>query len=107
MANKQYIPPEVLRLMELGRQKKLWALEIRYNVPDKNETKIIWKRNMTGEQLQTVRENMFRLGFEIPVEPGHWKIICPMDIVTVDCYRQDNYVGEGYNGIAEKDQPNG
>jgi hypothetical protein len=93
--------------MELGRQKKLWALEIMYNVPGENKTKIIWKRNMTGEELQKTREGMFRYGFEIPVEPGHWKIICPMDIVTVDCYRQDNYVAAGSDVAPITDQPSG
>lgn len=107
MTQKTYIPPEVLQLMELGRQKKLWALEIVYTTPGENEVKRIWQRNLTGEKLMDFREKMFRYGFTVPVEPGHWKIVCPMDIQSVDLYRQDNYVTETYNGVAQTGQPTG
>lgn len=89
----QYIPPEILNLMQLGRQKKLWAVEVIYIV--KNETKQQIKRNLTAEELMKFREALFRYGMQIPVEENHWKIIPPYDIHEVDIFRQDNYVMEG------------
>lgn len=107
MENKTYIPPDVLRLMKLGEQKKLWALEIMYNIRGNSTTSIMWKRNLDDEELKKVRDAMFRYGIEMPIAPGHWKIICPIDIVDVDLYRQDNYVPENYRPIVNSEQPNG
>lgn len=95
MGDKTYIPPEILRLMELGRNKKLWCLEIVYNLNHLNgthETKREPKRNLDDEQLMKIREKMFRYGFDVPVETGHWIIVCPMDILSVHLFRQDNYI---------------
>jgi hypothetical protein len=100
--NKQYIPPEVLRLMELGRQKKLWALEIEYTVRPDNEIKLQYKRNLTGEELKIFRDALFRYGLSIPIKPGHWRIICPMDIIQVDCFQQDCYIMESYRMMWEE-----
>lgn len=91
---KQYIPPEIMRLMQLGRDGKLWALEVVYSIRDKNEYKQMIKRNLTEEELLKTREAMFKYGLQIPVEPGHWKIICPIDILEVDLYKQKAYVME-------------
>jgi hypothetical protein len=87
--DKQYIPPEVLRLMELGRQGKLWTIEITYHC-DSN-TKLERKRNMTGDELVKYREDIFRIGFSVPIAAGHWRIVTPYDIVQVDLYKQNGY----------------
>jgi hypothetical protein len=63
-------------------------------VAGQNETKLMQKRNMEVRELMSFRENMFRYGFKVMVEPGHWKIICPMDVVEVDLYQQDAYFFE-------------
>lgn len=96
---KEYIPKELKQLIEMGKQKKLWALEIRYNVAGQGETKLMRKRNLTVQELMTFRESMFKYGFKVMVEPGHWKIICPMDIVEVDLYNQDHYFFDGPAGL--------
>lgn len=83
-----------MRLMQLGRDGKLWALEVVYSIRDKNEYKQMIKRNLTEEELLKTREAMFKYGLQIPVEPGHWKIICPIDILEVDLYKQKAYVME-------------
>lgn len=103
MANKEYIPPEVLRLMELGRQKKLWAVEIWYNIPGGGK-KPFWKRNMVSDEMMEFRDKVFRYGLQLPVEPHHWQIICPMDILSMDLFQQENYVPDNYSGIHTSDQ---
>jgi hypothetical protein len=95
---KQSLPPELERLIQLGKRKKLWALEIRYNVPN-GEAKLMHKRNMEVAELMSFRENMFKYGFKVMVAPDHWKIICPMDIVEVDLYKQDYYIFEAPKGV--------
>lgn len=87
---QSYIPPEVLALMELGRQKKLWSVQVVYMV--KNETKLQIKRNLTDEELVKFREALFRYGMQIPIGPGHWKIIPPYDIHEVDLHRQEYFI---------------
>ncbi len=95
---KESLPHELQKLIELGRQKKLFTLVIRYNVPDGNEPKLMTKRNLERLELMNFSENMFKYGFRVGVAPGHWKIICPMDIVEVDLYQQDAYFFEApYN----------
>jgi len=87
------------QLIELGKQKKLWALEIIYNVAGSNEPKLMRKRNLTSKELMTFRESMFKYGFSVQIDPGHWKIICPMDICEVDLYQQDEYLFDGPTGL--------
>jgi hypothetical protein len=88
---KQSLPPELERLIELGKQKKLYRLVILYNVRSYGETKVLDKPNMEVAELMNFRENMFVYGFKVMVAPGHWKIVCPMDVVEVDMYQQDSY----------------
>ena len=87
----QYIPHELKQLIELGKQKKLWALEVIYSVRGEGATKLKRMTNLTLNELMNFRENMFKYGFKIELEPGHWKIICPMDILEVDLYQQDAF----------------
>ena len=95
---KESLSPELARLIELGKQKKLWSIVIRYNVVGGGETKLMSKRNLETIELMNFRELMFKYGFKVPIDPGHWKIICPMDIVEVDLYQQDAYFFEApYN----------
>ncbi len=95
---RESLSPELARLIELGKQKKLWSIVIRYTVYDSNEPRLMNKRNLEATELMNFRELMFRYGFKVEVEPGHWKIICPFDIVEVDLYQQDAYFFEApYN----------
>jgi hypothetical protein len=56
------------------------------------------KRNMEVKELMNFRELMFKYGFKVMIEPGHWKIICPIDIIEVDLYNQDHYFFDGPAG---------
>lgn len=88
---KGYIPPELERLITLGKQGKLYRIVVIYNVHGHGETKIHDLKNLEIAELMNFRDNMFRYGFKVQIAPGHWKIICPMDIVEVDLYQQSAY----------------
>lgn len=93
MSKQQFDNRQMQELLTLGSEGKLWAVEVRYNV--QQEAKLYWRRNLTGEQCMKLRNRMFQFGFEIAIEPGHWQIICPMDIQEVHMYRQDRYLPDG------------
>jgi hypothetical protein len=84
-------PAELQRLIDLGKQKKLWTIEVCYNVVGTSEAKMKRYRNLEVQELMTFRESMFKYGFKVGVEPGHWKIVCPIDIIEVDLYQQSAY----------------
>jgi hypothetical protein len=88
---KDTTPFELKRLIELGRKGKLWRIVVMYNVHGCGETKLHDLKNLEITELMNFRENMFRYGFKIQIAPGHWKIICPMDVVEVDLYQQSAY----------------
>lgn len=92
MDNNQSIPPELQELFELGKAGRLWSIEIIYSL--EGVTKQVRKRNLPVEELMKFRETMFRYGLTHPVEPGHWKIVCPVDIFSVDVYKQSSYFPE-------------
>lgn len=85
-----YVPPEIRELWQLGREGKLWAVEVVYSLA--GATEIVRKRNQTGKEVMQFRQDIFRVGFLHTVGPGHWKVIPPMDIVSVDLYKQDKYL---------------
>lgn len=97
--NESPIPHELQMLIQLGKEKKLWSIEIIYNIAGEGATKRMLKRNMTARELMVFRESMFKYGFKVQIDPGHWKIICPMDIVEVDLYQQDHYFFDGPAGL--------
>lgn len=90
--HKQYIPPETLQLMEMGRKGLLWRVVVRYCV--EAESKLLDKRNLTNQELMDFREKIFRYGLLVPVEAHHWKVIPPMDIAEVDIFKQTAYMQE-------------
>lgn len=81
------------QLITLGKEKKLWTLEFCYRAELNSVARHVM-RNQTGEEIMKARETMFSHGFLMPVEPGHWAIIQPKDIVSVDLYRQADYIDE-------------
>ena len=91
--------------MQLGREGKLWSVEIMFNVPAKHETKTEYKRNMETSELMKFREALFKYGFSLPVKAGHWRLILPMDILQVDIFKQDAFVDDGFRmGYSDPDQ---
>lgn len=87
--DKPLMPPELQLLYDQGKAGKLWVMEIIYRVGA--EDKMLRKRNMTSGELMQFRLDIFRIGFITPIEPGHWRLICPMDIKQIDLYKQSGY----------------
>lgn len=107
MSTKQELDEyQYKKLLTLGMEGKLWSVRVQYR--DKGETKQHIRRNMLSPELMGFRKNMFQFGFEISVGPGHWKIVCPMDIEEVEMFKQTKYIPDGGTHIAGKpDQPIG
>jgi hypothetical protein len=85
------VPDELKELFEMGAAGKLWTLEFEYTMD--SERKLFRWRNLSEKELMVKRTKMFSVGMTVPVggEPGHWRIICPIDIIRVDLYRQSGY----------------
>lgn len=81
------------QLITLGKEGKLWRLEFTYRT-DVNSVSRHILTNQTGEEIMKIRETMFSHGFLMPIEPGHWRIIQPRNILTVDLWRQSGYFDE-------------
>lgn len=85
------VPEELRELYEMGAAGKLWTLEFEYSMD--SERKLFRWRNLSEAQLMARRNKMFSVGITVPVggAPGHWRVICPIDIIRVDLYRQSGY----------------
>lgn len=83
------VPPELLALMELGKQGKLWAVTIQFSID--SETRSVIHRNLTNKQVMKIRADVFIYGFLHPISAGSWRIIPPMDITGVYLDRQSGY----------------
>lgn len=89
-ARQQYLTPEIEELIELGKKKLLWAIEVVYTVD--GTTKRYRKRNLRMQEIMATRKELFEYGLAHPVEPGHYKIINPLDYQEMDVFKQDRYI---------------
>lgn len=108
MSDKQKFDEHRLQeLLTLGLEGRLWAVSIMYKV--NGQTKLHEIRNLTGEQTMAKRSRMFQFGFEVMIAPGHWQIVCPMDILEVHMFKQTRYLPEGAAKLwqPKPDQPIG
>jgi len=87
---KERIPARFAELMALGQ--KLYCIETIYRCGP--EEKVDRRRNVTEEELAKFRRNVFLGGLSFMVAPGHWKIVCPIDILTMDIHEQSGYFVE-------------
>lgn len=91
-SKKTYVPPEILKLMNLGKVGKLWTIEVIYTLD--SVVHRYRKVNQESKDIMKLRENIFTVGLLVPVDAGHWKIVCPIDFISVDLWKQDNYFPE-------------
>ncbi len=92
MGNNLPPPADLEELKALGAAGHLWTVEIQY--ADEHEVKKIQKRNQKHAEVMKLRYDLFIYGILVPVELGHYRIICPIDIRGVDLYRQSAYFPE-------------
>lgn len=94
MATDQNITPELQQRIDLGKAGKLWRIEVLFKLG--NETRRYETRDRTGKEVREFREVVYTAGLAIPIDPGHFKVISPFDILEVDVWRQDRYYGNDY-----------
>ncbi len=83
---------EYQKLVVLGKQGKLWTIELVYQLDKK--VIVSTHRNLLSSKIMDLRGSLFSHGYLIPVGEGHWKVIPPMDYISIDIYRQSAYFGE-------------
>lgn len=89
-SQEKQIPPHIIELMALGQH--LYSVEVVYRWGSEN--RIERRRNLTEEQMGKFRRNLLIGGLAFLVEPGHWKVICPIDILEFDIHQQSGYFHE-------------
>jgi len=94
MSSNKDITPELQDRIDLGKKGKLWRIEILYKRG--NEVCRIEKRDRTGAEVKTICEDLYIAGLTVPISPGHFRVVSPYDILEVDCYKQDKFIGEDY-----------
>ncbi len=85
------MPQELREWWDLGEAGKLWSLEFTFTLGGLPEVHRRLLRNLTEPKLTATRAKMFIEGLTLRKEPGHWVIVCPMDIIAVDVYQQFGY----------------
>lgn len=85
------MPQEMREWWDLGEAGKLWSLEFTFTLNGLPKVHRRLLRNLTEAKLAATRAKMFIEGLTLRKEPGHWVIICPMDIISVDAYQQFGY----------------
>lgn len=82
-------PPDIKFREAEGAAGKLYSIEIlfcQYNSKSVYRKHTI--RNLTAGELMKWRENVFSSGLLLPVDPNHWTVIRPGDILSIDVWRQ-------------------
>lgn len=81
--------PELIARRQAGNDGNLW----RVKVLCKSGNATIWrgKENMYSHEVMDMREGIFKSGFMIWMDPGHWLVIPPFDILEVHVYKQSKY----------------
>lgn len=93
MGNRELTPEDIKR-MELGKAGKLWRIEVLYK--NGNITQRVEIRDRTGKEVREFRELVYTAGLAVPIDPGHFKVVSPYDILEVDVWKQDRFFGELY-----------
>lgn len=93
MGNRELTPEDIKR-MELGKAGKLWRIEVLYK--HGNNTCRVEIRDRTGKEVREFRELVYTAGLAVPIDPGHFKVVSPYDILEVDVWKQDRFFGELY-----------
>lgn len=76
---------------QMGRERKLWRLEIYFEEITKNELCRYFMDNKTGSEVLEFREKIFSIGVMVQTEPGQWVIVPPANIKQVNVWRQDKF----------------
>lgn len=64
----------------------LWKIEILFRYD--NEVKKHALINVSNKELKQFRGDIFFNGLMYPIDPGHWVLIAPFEILTIDVFKQ-------------------
>ena len=81
---------ELLERKAIGKKGLLWTIETTFKLPT-GEVKWHYGFNATDDEINLYRENVFKYGMKLPVDPGHWYIIHPQDFWLIELWRQYNF----------------
>lgn len=84
--------PQDAQRREEGKKGKLWKIEV--IAKHGMETKRFARCNLYSSEIMQERERMFQYGILMPIDPGHWIVICPADIQQIDVWRQKNFFAD-------------
>jgi len=73
----------------LGKQGKLWRIEMTGKVGA--EVRNHELLNLTGAEVQQFRRDVYSIGIMLPIDPGHWVMIHPADILTIHIWKQNDF----------------
>lgn len=90
----QVAADELKARIDLGKRGKLWRIEVLFK--DGFETKRYEIRDRTGREVRNFREDIYQCGLAVAIDPGHFRVYSPFDILTVDVWKQDRYFGDPF-----------
>jgi len=71
------------------KEQALWSVEILFrDAAAQHKTNRYGINNMSSANLMKLRTHLFTIGLMLPIDPGHWKLIAPFDLLSVDVYKQ-------------------
>lgn len=84
--------PESIKREQDGKAGKLWAIIVlaKHGLWGQ-ETRRFARCNLYSTEIMDLRKSFFTHGILMPVDPGHWIVILPWDIVQIDIERQKFY----------------
>jgi hypothetical protein len=92
---------EIEKRKSAGKAGKLCTIEVYFEDLDiDNESRQKRKgsrytlKNQYWAEVMKFRQMVYTAGLMVMVAPDHWKVIHPMDIRTVDIWRQNDYFKE-------------
>jgi hypothetical protein len=84
-------PVTIEKRMELGKKGELWRIEVLCKRPVDQDVKRISLDNQTNAELMNFRGQIFTHGIMYALDPGHWVIIPPWDLVEFNVWRQKTF----------------
>lgn len=84
--------PEGQQRREAGKDGKLWSIVVmaKHGLWGQ-ETKRFARCNLYSNEIMDMRKSFFTHGILMPVDPGHWIVILPWDILQIDIIRQKHF----------------
>lgn len=84
--------PDDQKRRDYGKQGKLWSIVVivKHGM-FQEETRRFTRCNLFSGEIMDLRKTFFTHGILMPVDPGHWIVILPWNILQIDIQRQKNF----------------